>query len=234
MVEAVQAPAKSNDPAWLRIARAEVGVAEVPGPRHNPRILEYHKKTSLRATTDEVAWCSSFVNWVMAEAGYGGTGSAMARSWLRWGKKLEAPRRGCIVVMSRGSNPEQGHVGFLERWDNQTVTIVGGNQRNSVCEADFDRDNVLAYIWPKEAGDSTTVRAAVVGGKGEFLRQAGEALTPANVPDVPPVGQTEIDTLMQVMPYLAGGMKLVGVTLVFGSLAYIVIERIRRMRENGT
>ncbi|HEX5760734.1 MAG TPA: TIGR02594 family protein [Thermoanaerobaculia bacterium] len=76
-----------------------------PGLADNPRIVEYHRTTSLRATDDEVPWCSAFVNWCMREAGLRGTGSAAARSWLTWGSRLATPRRGCVTVLRRGTNP---------------------------------------------------------------------------------------------------------------------------------
>jgi lysozyme family protein len=68
---------------WMDIAVAELGVHEdsLPG-HHNTRILEYHQCTALKATTDETAWCSSFVNWVLSKAGRRGTNSALANSWL--------------------------------------------------------------------------------------------------------------------------------------------------------
>jgi hypothetical protein len=47
------------------IATQELGVAEIYGDVHNKRILEYHQATRLKATTDEVAWCASFVNWCL-------------------------------------------------------------------------------------------------------------------------------------------------------------------------
>lgn len=49
-------------PEHLKIAMKELGVRELAGSKHNPRIIEYHKATSLKATQDEVSWCSSFVN----------------------------------------------------------------------------------------------------------------------------------------------------------------------------
>ena len=66
---------------WIDIAKGEMHQAEIPGPMANPRIVEYHATTSLKATFDEVPWCSAFVNWVMEQAGIKGTGSAKARSW---------------------------------------------------------------------------------------------------------------------------------------------------------
>jgi len=62
----------SNAPLspWMDIAVAELGVHEDSHPgQHNSRILEYHQTTTLKATTDETPWCSSFVNWVMIQSG---------------------------------------------------------------------------------------------------------------------------------------------------------------------
>jgi len=68
-----------REPEWLVIARGEIGQKEIKGGKHNPRILEYHATTTRKATTDEVSWCSSFVNWCMTQAGYEGTNSAWAK-----------------------------------------------------------------------------------------------------------------------------------------------------------
>jgi hypothetical protein len=66
---------------WMEIATAELGVHENSlSGRHNARIIEYHQATTLRATTDETAWCSSFVNWVFRQSGRTGTNNAAARS----------------------------------------------------------------------------------------------------------------------------------------------------------
>lgn len=74
-------------PTWMVIAERELasGVRERPGAEHNPRIVEYHSATLLRATTDEVPWCSSFANWCLLQVFETGTWSAAARSWLAWG-----------------------------------------------------------------------------------------------------------------------------------------------------
>lgn len=139
-------------PKWLEVALRELGVTEISGDSHNKRILEYHATTSLQATDDETPWCSSFVNWCMTEAGLKGTDSAAARSWLDWGTVLDEPKTGCLVVLSRGNNPNSGHVGFfIELVNNDKhVNLLGGNQRNMVMLDTFPVDKVLAYIWPSE------------------------------------------------------------------------------------
>jgi uncharacterized protein (TIGR02594 family) len=84
---------------------------EISGPEDNPRIVAYHQTTTLGADENETPWCSSFVNWYVEQGGLQGTRSALARSWLDSGKPLTTPRRGYIVVLSRGSNAQQNHVG---------------------------------------------------------------------------------------------------------------------------
>jgi uncharacterized protein (TIGR02594 family) len=138
---------------WFEIAKREEaeGVDEIRGSRDNPRIVEYHQSTTLKATDDETPWCSSFVNWCVQEAGLQGTRSASARSWLRWGQDLHGePRLGCIVVLKRGTNPAQGHVGFYFGDAGDRLLLLGGNQNNQVNISSFRKTSVLSYRWPSE------------------------------------------------------------------------------------
>lgn len=148
----------------LNIALAELGQSEEKAPgEHNPRIVEYHAAVSLRATDDETPWCSSFANWVLDQAGISGTDSAAARSFLKWGVECK-PTPGCIVVLRRGKSAWMGHVGFLVSDDHSTVTLVGGNQSDSVSVKKFNRADVLGYRTVKTAKKSATVVSAVVAG----------------------------------------------------------------------
>lgn len=135
-------------PAWLLVALKELGTKEVAGRISNPRIVEYHKATSLRATDDETPWCSAFVNWCMVQAKIKGTNRANARSWLDWGTEIESPEYGCIVVLKRGSSKWQGHVGFLVGVEGNKIKILGGNQGNSVSIASFKKSDVIGYRKP--------------------------------------------------------------------------------------
>jgi len=127
----------------------ELGVCTYPPGRSNPRITEYHAHTNIRGYDDKASWCSSFVNWSLAQVGLVGTGSALARSWLEWGEPLDAPVHGCIVVLSR-EDPDgwKGHVGFYLRADAQHVYLLGGNQLDQVREHPYPLTSVLAYRWP--------------------------------------------------------------------------------------
>lgn len=132
------------DPSWLRVALSELGTAELPGAKHNPRIIAYHASTRLAAKTDETPWCSSFANWVMIEAGYTATRSAAASSWLSYGIRTRG-RRGTIVVLSR---PGGHHVGFVAGMTRTHVWILGGNQGNAVSIAPYSLARVLQFRAP--------------------------------------------------------------------------------------
>lgn len=91
---------------WMRVAMSQAGMAENPGLQDNQRIVEYHAATTLprRAHADETAWCSSFVNWVFDRVGIEGTRSALASSWLGWGRATPA-REG---AMPSSATPQLG------------------------------------------------------------------------------------------------------------------------------
>lgn len=126
-------------------ARNEIGQKEVPGSGNNPRIVEYHATTSLKATSDEVSWCSSFVNWCVKQAGLRGTNSAAARSWLDWGKVLDKPVEGCIVIFKRGA-PPSGHVAFyVKDVSSELIQVLGGNQSDQVKMSNYKKSDVLGY-----------------------------------------------------------------------------------------
>lgn len=131
-------------PKWLEIAEKEMGVKEVRGGE-NPRIIEYHATTSYGAKEDEIAWCSSFVNWCMIQAGIKGTNSAAAKSWLDWGTVLDTPQVGCVCVIklkTKKDDPATGttsgyHVGLWKKTEGGRVSLVGGNQSDQVKVSSF-------------------------------------------------------------------------------------------------
>ena len=136
---------------WLKIALAELGTTEIPGPQDNPRIVEYHSATTLKATDDETPWCAAFVNWCLEKAGYKGTGSAAAVTFKEWAAKAHNLSPGAVVVFKR---PGGHHVGFLYACEGDDLFILGGNQGNRVSIARFPASAALAFRWPTERSDA--------------------------------------------------------------------------------
>jgi uncharacterized protein (TIGR02594 family) len=135
---------------WMPIALREVGTKEYTGAADNPRIVVYLSSTSLgvsEASNDETPWCSAFANWCVENAGFEGTDSAWAKSWLTWGQKLNRPRRGCIAVFTREGG---GHVGFFIRKTSSTIKVLGGNQSDEVNISTYGADRLLGYRIPAD------------------------------------------------------------------------------------
>ncbi len=138
---------------WLTIARRELGVREFPGNANNPRVVEYLSATrnlgSSVRSKDETPWCSAFVNWCMQQVGIKGTQNALARSWQEWGKRLDEPYVGCIVVFQR--EKKFGHVGFYLGETETHIRVLGGNQQNpetgvfEVSEKSYPKVDFLEY-----------------------------------------------------------------------------------------
>ncbi len=143
----------SDEQRVLSVALMELGQREVSGLAANVRIVEYHRVTTLPidlATSDETAWCSSYVCWCVEQVGIKSTRSAAARSWLQWGRALEASESkfGGIVVLSRPPSPTSGHVGFWIGQRGDRIAVLGGNQGNAVSVAWFPIGRVLSVRGP--------------------------------------------------------------------------------------
>ncbi len=142
---------------WMKIAKKEIGQAEISGKKHNPKIIKYHASTTLKAKADEVAWCSSFVNWVITAAKLKGTDSAAAASWVAWGEKTTA-KTGAITIIrnSKAANSSLttsgNHVGFLVKETATHYVLLGGNQSDQVKISTFPKSSwtLRGYRWPKQ------------------------------------------------------------------------------------
>lgn len=152
-------------PSWLIIAEGELGVKEIPGKGHHPRILEYHDSTNLHsraAGKDETPWCGSFCSWCIQEAGYDAPlrGGARARRWLRWGLEVAHPTVGAVCVIKRrerGPDAATGshggwHVGFVGYGVNVRgfIRLLSGNARDQVRYSNYplDKYEIRGYRMP--------------------------------------------------------------------------------------
>jgi len=143
---------------WMKIAQKEIGQKEISGSNANPKIIQYHATTTLKATSDETAWCSSFVNWVLKEANIVGTKSAAAASWVTWGDASTA-KSGAITVIRNASVANSSltatgnHVGLLVKETATHYMLLGGNQSDQVKISSFPKSSwtLRGYRWPKSA-----------------------------------------------------------------------------------
>lgn len=94
-------------------------------------------------------WCADFINFVLRRTGHPTTNSRAARSFLEYGKRINSPRVGAIVVLTRGKNG--GHVGIVRGTDGSgNPIVISGNHGNKVWESKYPKHRVLGYVVPPE------------------------------------------------------------------------------------
>jgi uncharacterized protein (TIGR02594 family) len=94
-------------------------------------------------------WCADFINFVLRRTGHPTTNSRAAKSFLDYGKRIDSPRVGAIVVLTRGNNG--GHVGIVRGTDGAgNIIVISGNHGNKVWESPYPKERVLGYVIPSE------------------------------------------------------------------------------------
>ncbi len=139
-------------PAWLEVARRFEGLKEIPGPKHNPTIMQWAATgpawIKAAYTGDEIPWCGLFCAGVFREAIPGvklPANPLSAAAWGPWGQKLLQPSLGALLVFKR---PGGGHVGFYEGEDATCYHVRGGNQGNAVSVVRIEKNRLVALRWP--------------------------------------------------------------------------------------
>ena len=167
--------ASAPEPAWLPLARAEIGTREIKGAKDNARILSYRKSARcswVAGSEEAVAWCAVFVNAMLEDTGVRGTASPAAKSFCasRGFVQLRQPAAGAVTVIERNPpHPSLGHVAFLVGSDAEFVWLLGGNQGDAVNVSRFARARVKGFYWPADValppiGDVAYAGPAAAGG----------------------------------------------------------------------
>ena len=142
----------SDTPLWHGVAKAQIGVKELPGPKSSPTILTWAgkvgRKLGIAYTDDAVPWCGLFVAYCMTAAGQTPPDiSVRAKAWATWGLPVE-PTLGAVLVFER---PGGGHVGFYAGETAAAYRVLGGNQGDAVNYAWIAKHRCIAVRWPPNA-----------------------------------------------------------------------------------
>lgn len=141
--------AKPTDPRWFVEAKSLFGTKEIPGLKHNSKILDWLAKLGAWWRDDETPWCGVFVAHCIKAAGLGYPKDYYrAKSWASWGSRLGPDRLapGAILVFGRTGG---GHVGFYAGEDKAYYYVLGGNQANAVNIVRIAKGRLIASRWPK-------------------------------------------------------------------------------------
>lgn len=138
----------SSDIPWLKLAYKEIGVHEV---RNEDKVHGYWRSAKLsglaRYPASKIPWCSGMSCAMMERVGIRSPRTDGAKNWLNWGKALDKPCDGCVVVFTRKGG---AHVGFVVGQDEKgNLLVLGGNQGNAVNIKSFPRSRVTGYRYPE-------------------------------------------------------------------------------------
>lgn len=162
-------------PPWIAVAERYIGIKEIKGVNHHPgivRMWKWIRRGGIK--NDEVPWCAAFVGACLEQVDIKSSRFESARSYLKWGRPIENPTPGCIVVFKRGS--WQGHVGFVMGQDSGgNLLVLGGNQSDEVNVKAFSRHRVLGYRWPRVLKEPSKVVMLPVIPKGLYGLSTKEA-----------------------------------------------------------
>jgi uncharacterized protein (TIGR02594 family) len=175
-----------SEPLWVQRARDLVGLREITGAMHEPKVLQLWRDAKMPYVhDDETAWCAAFVGAMLERSMVTSTRLPNARSYENWGLNVltdTGPRNlsrippGAICVFERPPHAWQGHVAFVVgRTEFGELVCIGGNQSNSVSIASFKETRLIAARWPVEERDNLRMLAPLPLVDGAHLISTNEA-----------------------------------------------------------
>ena len=102
----------------LTVARSQIGLGEVGGNNRGPYVRAYLNGR------EDLPWCAGFVSYCVKEAGYKAPYTLRAKNYLGYGRRVNNPKPGDIIVFTRAGG---GHVGIIETVSNGKITTIEGN-----------------------------------------------------------------------------------------------------------
>ena len=136
--------------AGKTVAAKTVKIHKHLGKHESSKIVARYISSRLgyRINLKKTPWCAAFVNAVLKDRGLKGTKSLAARSFLKWGKAVKAPKKGDIMVFKRGKSKWQGHVAFYVSKGTKNgkagYMVLGGNQDNKVKVKWYSKSRLIS------------------------------------------------------------------------------------------
>ncbi|TCT34659.1 TIGR02594 family protein [Martelella mediterranea] len=173
---------KQPQPPWLKNAYLDLGEAEIKGPKHNLRVLEYWQAIGQPVHDDETPWCAAGIGCWLEEAGLRSTRSGLARSYGRdWGIELDGPALGAVAVKPRGGSTLYGHVTLVagQTSDGQ-LACLGANQNDRVqissySVSAFSGASDCGFFWPMDYPAPELIgfdSLPLIDAQGKILKEA--------------------------------------------------------------
>lgn len=227
-----------GSPKYLTEAYRDLGVKEyitvARKKRPNPTVVAFSSKAlGYEVNTITTPWCAIWIGAKLEDAGYTCTKSAMARSYLKWGKVVDHGddskwKPGDIGVTWRGSHNDgvTGHVFFILAWNDDWLWALGGNQGDSVSVQQISRRKLIGVRRPRTVLTPKTMKGLAVA----VVAKASEKGADVALPDPEQVNKL-VDTARGPIEVLGGAKPWIIGTLGVISVAATLYAMWWRMRD---
>jgi uncharacterized protein (TIGR02594 family) len=210
--------ARKDDPAYLRHAISALGLSEIAGPEHEPRVLAMYAACGHpEIKRDEVAWCAAFVGWALVKGGLPTSQpisqNLLAISYAKYpGQKLNkyCPiPRGAIGVWPRDQG--SGHVNFILEDQGEYLLTIGGNQGNGrgggVTIAKYPKHLLKVAVVPAQARPPVAPKPPVVAPV-----PPPPDIEPTPSPELPPPAEEKKSFLEKISTWIGAmsGLSFLG------------------------
>lgn len=226
-------------PKHLKHAYGDVGIVEWQGRRRTdgPNIdlvNRIKKATGASIDTRKVPWCSYWIGTTLEESGMSSTKSGMARSYLKWGEKvdLDDAKPGDVVVTYRGKHDDgvTGHVFYyLGGTPSGGILGLGGNQGDSVSIQEFATSKILGVRRYRSITKSRTARTIIaeVGNQGTqalinntIADPPSAKLTPKQIIEAGEQIKGPLEMLSTIKPQVMFLLSALSIALIFAALYF--------------
>lgn len=148
-----------SDPVWLEIVEGELAfwsdpnVTEISDLGRDRVINHYFGATEFNPVGMQ-AWGCAFLSWVIQQSEsltevYPNPKSVRCADWNDYGAALNEPVVGAIAnFVPFIDEAISGFGGFITGFDDETITIIGGNIFDSVSVAVYPRERITSVRWP--------------------------------------------------------------------------------------
>lgn len=145
-----------STPPWVEEMARRKGLHE---NKNHTKLLAWLGSAGSAVDPAETPWCGDAVETAILRAlpdAAVPVNPMASINWLKFGKKLEQPAYGAIMVFWRNDpNGWEGHVGFYVGEDANHYHVLGGNQSNAITITRIEKRRLRpkGIRWPNEYPD---------------------------------------------------------------------------------
>ena len=102
----------------ITIAQQEIGHGEIGGNNKGYYVRQYLNGQ------ENLPWCAGFISYCLKKSGYDLPYLLRAKSYLKYGRRVNIPQTGDLIVFSRKGG---GHIEIISKVNKDNIWTIGGN-----------------------------------------------------------------------------------------------------------